>query len=380
VTRVAHVITGLGVGGAELAMARLVAALDPAGERTLVVSLSGDGPVAGRLRAAGVPVAALRARGLGAPFAVAALARALRAWEPDVVQTWMYHADLLGGIAARMVNAAPVAWNLRMSEPVKGVERGATRAVVALNASLSRRLPHTIVCCSDATLRAHAALGYDVGRMRVIPNGFAMPRDAPARADARASLGLPPDALVVGRVGRWHPMKDHVTFLRAARLVVDAVPAVRFLLVGHGLEPDNALARAAVAAAGLADHAVLAGTRDDMGAVYAALDVLCSSSRSGEGFPNVIGEAMALGVPTVATDVGESAAIIGPHGVVVPPADPDALAAGLLRVLRLPPGERDALGQAAQARVRERYTMDQMAASYRSLYEELAHVRHRRRR
>lgn len=373
--RVVHVITGLGVGGAEGMLVKLLRAQRGRGLCHQVVSLLAPGPLAGAVAGLGVPVHSLgMRRGRGTPFDLLRLAALLRRLRPDVVQTWMYHADLAGGLAARLAGGPPVAWNLRHSNLDPALNgRGTLRAVRAC-AALSGRLPAAIVCGSEAARGAHLQAGYAAAGMVVIANGFdldAFRPDAEARRAVRAELGLCGGEAVVGIVGRFHEQKDHGTFVRAAGRVAERHPGACFVLCGEGVDAGNRQLAEWIARTGHAGRFLLLGVRDDPARVMAAFDVAVSSS-AGEGFPNAVGEAMACGVPCVVTDVGDSALLVGDTGVVVPPGDPDALAAGMLELLEMPAAARGALGCRARQRVQERYSVGLAADRYESLYRELA--------
>ncbi len=374
--RVVHIITGLDTGGAELMLYRLVTSLEPATFACSVVSLTDLGPTAAKLRAAGVPVRALgMRRGVPDPCAVPRLARWLRAVVPDVVQTWMYHADLIGGLATWLAGRPPLAWGLRQSTLDPRTSKRGTIWTARACAALSRRLPMRIVCCSEASRRVHVALGYAPEKMVVIPNGFDLARfrpDLAARAAVRAELGVPPEAPLVGLVARWDPQKDHRTFVAAAARLRAARPDAHFLLCGDGITWENPALAGWLAAAGLREGVHLLGPRDDLPRLTAALDVACSASAYGEGFSNVLGEAMACGVPCVATDVGDAAHIVGATGRVVPPRQPVALSAAIEQVLALAPATRAALGHAARARVEAHFSLAACAARYAALYTALA--------
>jgi glycosyltransferase involved in cell wall biosynthesis len=368
--RVVHVISGLRMGGAEAMVARLVDGLDGEEFASGVVSLTTLGIVGQRMRERGIDV---REIGFGspvrAPAALLRLVRILRERPVDVVQTWLYHADLIGGLAARLATRAAVLWNIRHSDFAPESRR--RPAVVSAGARLSRWLPDRIISCSAAAARLHAEMGYAADRMVVIPNGFDLGRFRPdprARAALRAEVGLPEDAPVVGIVGRHHPQKDHRTFFRAASLVRRVRPDVRFLLCGPLLERGNAELGAELAEANVGDRCVLLGRRTDVERIDAALDVACSSSAWGEGFSNVIGEAMACEVPCVVTDVGDASEIVGETGRIVPRRDPQAMAAAILGILDMPADERRKLGAAARARIAGRYSLESVVRRYAELY------------
>lgn len=371
--RVTHVITGLGAGGAETALVRLISATR--GEvHHAVVSLTDGGHFGPRLRADGVPLSCLSMRpGIPDPRALLRLARRLRGERPDVVHAWMYHANLLAGLAARAAGGIPVIWGIRHSELLGGSAKRSTRWTSGACARLSGALPARIVCCADSALRAHAAMGYRAGRLLVIPNGFdagALVRDAEAGARVRDELGIPARAPVVGLVGRFHPDKDPDNFLRAARRVSDADGRAVFLLAGSGLEWSNPALAARVDALQLRRQVRLLGRRSDVPALLSALDVFALSSRS-EAFPNALAEAMLCAVPCVSTDAGDAREIVGAAGRIVPPEDPVALGDAILALLSLDAPARAALGAAARRRVRERYDLRAVAGRYLELYAEL---------
>ena len=266
------------------------------------------------------------------PVAVLRLAKWLREDRPDVIQTWMYHADLIGGLAAKLAGGIPLAWGIRQSNLSDQGSRRLTIHTMRMCAQVSRWLPARIVCCSEASQRVHAALGYATEKMIVIPNGFdlrAYKPDSAARESVRAELQIPADAPVIGLVGRFDPQKDHHTFVCAAALLHRSRPDVHFLLCGDDVTWENAELRGWIEEAGIRKQCRLLGRRNDLSRLTAALDIAASSSSFGEGFPNVIGEAMACGVPCVVTDVGDSALIVGQTGRVVPPQNPKELANAL---------------------------------------------------
>jgi glycosyltransferase involved in cell wall biosynthesis len=209
----------------------------------------------------------------------------------------------------------------------------------------------------------------------VIPNGFDLSRLAPdeaLRVRTRERLGVGEGELVVGHVGRYHPQKDHRTFVRAAGEIARARADVRFVLCGPGVDRANSELTDWIAQAGIATGRYeLLGPVEDPRGVLNALDVLVCSSAFGEGFPNVLGEAMACGVVCVTTDVGDAAAIVADTGRVVPVRDWRTLASEVLAVLALPSDERCVLGEQARARVQQNFALEQVAGRFEALYLEL---------
>lgn len=374
--KVLHVITGLGTGGAETMLYRLVSRIDRATFESEVISLIDIGPIGQKIQALGVSVRALgMCPGVPNPLAVLQLAYWLQQDPPQVIQTWMYHADLVGGLAARLAGRIPVAWGIRHSTFEPQTTKRITIWTAMACARLSRWLPARIVCCSEASRRTHAQLGYAADKMVVIPNAsdLAVFRPDPAaRQSVRQELGIPEKAPLIGLVARFHPQKDHRNFVQAAARLHACVAESHFLLCGDGITWENPELAEWIEAAGIQSQCHLLGRREDIPRLTAAVDIATISSSYGEGFPNVIGEAMACGVPCVVTDVGDSAIIVGETGVVVPPKDPQALAAGWSQLLLdMSREERLQLGFAARQRILERYSLGKIVEQYERLYKSL---------
>jgi glycosyltransferase involved in cell wall biosynthesis len=370
---VVHVITGLDTGGAEMMLYRLLGARRPDAGPVEVLSLTTAGPVAEQIRALGVTV---RAAGLRkeapSPLAIGRLGLWLGAARADVVQTWMPHADLLGGVLAR-VTGARVAWGVHRGNYDELASR-TSRAVDAACARLSRFVPARIVCCSETTRAVLTASGFAADKLLVIQNGFDLSQfkpDAGASASVRRELGLDEETPLVGMVTRFHVNKDLPTFFAAAARLAGSRPDARFVLCGSAIDGENAELARMIDDAGVRDRVHLLGRREDVPRVTAALDVACSSSYT-EAFPLVIGEAMACGVPCAVTDAGDSALMVGDTGRVAPVRDPDALASACAALLALSAAERRALGAAARRRIEARWSLGEVAARYDALHAELA--------
>lgn len=374
IVKVLHIIVGLNTGGAELMLKRLVEShLASNDYRHTVISLTSIGKVGVQLQDIGMKVHALGMRSiLDSPRATWRLARLIRILRPDVVQTWMYHADLLGGLAARLAGNRNVIWGIRTTDIKAGGSR-ATAAVRTMCAWLSRSVPSTIICAAEASRRAHIALGYDGSRMVVVPNGFDLVRlvaTAAEREALRLQCDLGAGVVAIGYLGRFHPDKDQENFVLAAGLVAHKHSNARFLMVGSGLDANNAQLAEWIRATGFADRFVLLGERSDVPVCLAAMDLFCLSSRT-EGFPNVVGEAMAMGLPCVVTDVGDAAILVADTGVVVPKEDSAALARGLGQMLAMTPAARQQLGLKAKARIHAEFTMERARERFESIYQQI---------
>ena len=243
-----------------------------------------------------------------------------------------------------------------------------------LSAWLSRTLPYTIVCNAHAARESHIAYGYGAQRMQVISNGFDGERFDPARhgrAEARGLHGFAPQHLVVGHLARFSVEKDHIGFLRAAQLAVAQCPALRFMLVGREVDERNGVLARAVRELGLGDHVRMFGERSDTERCLRAMDIFCLSSIH-EGCPNVLGEAMCMALPCVATDAGDARVLAGSAASIVPRADPQALAEALVGVARLTPEQREQRGNAARQRMQEAFSMQRVCRQYEDTYRAAA--------
>lgn len=376
VLHVVHIISGLLHGGAETVLLRLATAPEP-GIRHTVISMRGEGLLGPRFRAAGVEVITLDMQQgvVASARGVLRLFRILRAQRPDVVQTWMYHADLVGGLVARAAGIRALAWGIRNSGVDLERSSRSARITAWLCARLSAWVPAVIVACAHKAAEVHAAWGYRADRMLVAPNGYDLSiwhPDADDRERLRTEWGVPAGAPLLGSMARWNPLKDHANLFAALALCVRRYPDLRCVLTGLGMSRDNAPMMALARHYGLLDHLIFLGRRDDVPVLMRALDVHVLSSRA-EGFPNVVCEAMASGAACVVTDVGDAARIVETHGWVVPPHDPVALAAAIEQAIEAgrAPDAAQRL-QMARESVAERYSLQNMTQHYATIWRRLA--------
>lgn len=371
--RILHVTTSLSDGGAEGVLYRLCTASTQ--HRHIVVSLRDAGKYGLRLSQAGVVVHTLGMPGGRLRWrSLFKLWRLLRFERPDLVQTWMYHADLVGGVMARLSGVRALCWGIRNSDLQPGENKGTTILVARLCAWLSSWIPRRIVCCAERAATAHQAFGYDISRCVVIPNGYDVShfRHVPETGlRLRERLSVSTDQLLIGLVARFDPQKDHANLLEALARVRAVGWQFEVVLVGTGMTQENALLTERIARVGLADSIHLLGRQDDIPAIMNALDLHVLSSL-GEAFPNVLAEAMACGTPCVTTDVGDAALIVGDTGWVAPPGDPDALARAILEALseRHNAGRWAARQAAARTRIQEHFSLERMVKAYESLWVE----------
>jgi glycosyltransferase involved in cell wall biosynthesis len=364
--RIFFLIRSLERGGAERQLTQLAKGLVEQGFDITVCTFY-DG---GALRAELNGVAGLHLISLGkknrwdvARFLVR-LIRAVRRAKPDIIHAYMGIANELSVPLAWLVGARSV-WGLRSSN--MDLTRYDQVSLCAFQVgAFASRFADAIIVNSEAGRQHHVLHGYRADRMVVVHNGVDCERfkpDPAARARIRAEWGIAAEGLLIGLVARLDPKKDHPNFLRAAAELSRFRPNVRFVCVGDGREAYRNELQALARTLGLEQRLLWAGPRDDMASVYNALDVMVLSSSFGEGFPNVVGEAMATGRRCVVTDAGDAAVVVGAAGVVVPPNDSRALAAAVEQLLRQSEPEASALAEFARARIATHFSPHQLLDS-----------------
>jgi glycosyltransferase involved in cell wall biosynthesis len=242
-----------------------------------------------------------------------------------------------------------------------------------LCAVLSHWIPKKIVCVAESAKLAHSQAGYDINRMVVIPNGFDVLKFTATqeqKAALRSACHFSDSDTVIGCVGRFHTDKGQDNFVKAAALIAQHSPTVKFLLVGRGCDIKNTQLMDWLNDSGLQEGFVLLGERDDVPVCLAAMDIFCMPSRT-EGFPVGLGEAMVMGLACVATDVGDTAVLAGDTVVLVPPQNEQALAQGLLNVLALPEKQREDMGQRARERVMAEFSMEKAWKQFNAIYQNM---------
>lgn len=363
---VLHVITGLAMGGAEQMLLKQLRLIDRSRFSCTVVSLTDRGVLGDSIDELGVPLYTLgMSRGVPDPRALLRLGLLFRKVAPDVLQTWMPHSDLMGTLARTFARRPRLAWNIRCSDMDFTQYRATTRLAVSCLARLSKS-PDLVICNSEAGKLAHQALGYSPRRWEVIPNGFDLTHFRPlpeARLRLRAELGVAQDAFLIGLVARFDAMKDHATALNALR----QFPNAHLVCVGRDVVATNP----ALAAPDLAGRLHLLGERRDINQILPACDLATLTSAFGEGFPNVLGEAMACALPCVATDVGDARAIVGDTGLLVAPRDPAALSAAWRKFADAGLVHRTELGAAARERIAAHWSLPAIVRRYEDVYSSM---------
>jgi len=371
-----HLITGLELGGAEIMLCRTLEGTDPARFSHSVISLRSRGALAERLERAGArQVLALDMRGPFSGFiGFARLVGWIARHRPDVVQTWLNHATLIGSWAAWIAGRPPLVWCLHTGNQEPARLSRAIRWMNRVLAPLSHLLPDRIISCSRSVMEEAIRAGWNAARLAWIPNGTDTdtfrPREDAGRS-ARAALGLPADVPVIGFVGRFSPDKDVPSFLSAAVLLQPRFPETRFVLCGAGLDPSLPAFSAVLRDSPFPDRFLFLGPRSDLPEIYPAFTLFGLTSVT-EAAPLCIAEAMACGVPVVATDVGDCRELVGETGRIVPPGNPQAVATAWADLLSLTDTARAGLASAARARVVSRFSLAGCLERYHQVYETIS--------
>jgi glycosyltransferase involved in cell wall biosynthesis len=374
--KILHLIPSLSVGGAEMILKQLILHPLASKHESRVVSLGSAGYLRKELQLPGIWVDYLRVsnRNLLSLLRLSHLNKIIEEFKPDVIQSWMFHANVLTVLLVKYFKRTPVVWSLHQDIADMTWIKTSTRIAIKLGAVFSHSVPSAIISVSERSMASHDQIGYAKAKFVHIPNGFDWRVFSPnvqARQKARKDLGLNDSDVLIGFFARYHPMKDHQTFIKAIASLHQAFPRFHFVFCGQNLTPENKELTRLIKGAGIDKVVHLLGLRDDLPRLYVALDIYSTSSVS-EGFPLTVGEAMACGVPCVVTDVGDSARLVDETGLVVPPRDSKALAMAWTTLGNLPQKDRLALGMAARRRVIDRFSIDKMVSDYYSLYHRIS--------
>ena len=376
---VLHVIGGLGPGGAEALLYQLTTR--PSDVEHEVVSLGGREWYSDALENAGIPLHHLDIEDLPSIFGrLIRLRRLILQINPDIVQTWMYNANLLAGIIA-VAAGFPVVWGIHHS--TLEVLSFRSQLVARVGGLLAGRIPAFVINCSRRSAEVHSGLGYSAAPGAVIPNGYdpdLFSIDDERRIETRARLGIGVDEFLIGCIGRWHHQKDIPNMLRAIAIASGRGLPLRGILVGGGLGAGDPELRTALAEAGCESLILPLGRRADIPDLARAIDSHVLASRGGEAFPNVVAETMLSGTPNIVTDVGDAALIVSDTGWVVPPQNPERLADAIEESWRdwsFRPSSWTQRRLRAREQIVANFTLEKMVAAYRDVWRRVAELRRR---
>lgn len=367
--RILHLITGLENGGAEATLFRLIQSSPDLDH--LVVSLTTAGRYGTELEDLGFQVLELNLT--KSLFGLRRLFQAVNFFEPDLIQSWMYHANLLASLCSFLRPNVPICWGIHHTNLVVGVDPWHTLLASRICAALSNWVPQNVIYVGEKSMELHRQSGYKPQTEMLIPNGYDLSKFVPdliSKQQIRASLDIPHDAFVLGNVGRFAPQKDHPNLLKA--LALANLPSGKFfcLLVGEKMDHENHELTALATSLGILDSLRFLGPRRDVEKVMNGMDVHVTSSAFGESFPNVICESMACGNPCITTEVGDAAFIAGETGFLAQPGDAESLSSAIYLAYQ---SHFDRVAwldrkSAARRRIQDKFSLERMCEAYRSAW------------
>lgn len=368
-----YIITGLSTGGAEMMLYKLLSKIDRLRFEPVVISLMDRGKFGDRIEDLGIPVYTIGMKqGIPQVSAIFRLINIVHRLKPNLIQGWMYHGNLAAYLASLLsLQKVPVFWSIHHSINSLSSEKSMTIGIIKISAKISRFI-HQLIFVSQNSKEQHEVIGYSSTDSCVIPNGFDTSLFKPSeisKIQLRQELGLDKDTFLIGLIGRYHPMKDHANFIKAATLLHQKNPHVHFVLAGSNTDVKNKELYDLIFEANLVNNFHLLGELNDMSCITPGLDIVSLSSAYGEAFPLVIGEAMSCKIPCVITDVGDSAWIVGNTGRVVASKDSEALANAWQELIALSKEEREVLGRLARDRIDELFSLSSVVRDYEILYE-----------
>lgn len=370
--KIAHVIIGLNVGGAELMLQRLVLnSSEKADFEHCVISLTDLGIIGPKLQQQGVKVHSLGMTSLSSlPLTLLKLRRLIKKIDPDVVQTWMYHADLLGGLAAKSLGVKKIIWGIRTTDVTKSASKK-TVYLSRLCARLSYVIPAKITCVAEKSKEYHVDIGYDKSKFSVIPNGFDLTRfhpDNTKRQILRNELSISEKELVIGHLGRFNSVKNHINFIKACLLLFDKGYEFKVIMAGRDVTLDNENIASLFKNNDYKQMFSFLGEITDTPSFYCSTDVFCLCSYS-EGFPNVLGEAMACENVCLATDAGDAYKIMSPYGVHIKSTSFKDIAGTIeSEILPISINQLKQIGKHNRKKIKDYYSLESVIEQFESLY------------
>lgn len=350
---------------------KLLSACDTTKTNPLVISLMDKGTIGERIEDLGIRVFELNIS-YKSPLTLNLIKLwfVLRQFKPDIFQGWMYHANFLAYFFSFIFPKTKIFLGIRQTLYDIKNERIFTRFLIYLGKYISHRCD-AVIYNSKKSLEQHLGYGYSRNNVMLIPNGFDVSSYSPSKFrnnvnNIKRKLGIPVDAFIIGIVARNHPMKGHSIFLTAAQNLLDKYPDIHFMGIGEDVTYSKL--------GHLIDNRYkssihLLGERQDIPELISILDLSVNSSTWGEAFSNAICETMAMEIPCVVTDIGDSKYIVGEYGFVVEPGDIVSLTSGLTKMVELKPDDRKQLGKKSRARIIESFSLEKITKDYELLYE-----------
>lgn len=369
--KVLHIITSLYDGGAEGVLFR-ICCNDKFNEH-IVVSLRDKGKYGEELLRNNIKIYCLNMKpGNFSFFSLFKLIKILKIEKVDIVQTWLYHADFFGGIAAKLAGVKNLIWNIRHSDFNYNDTKKSLRILVKVLAKLSYFLPRKIIFCSKKSIKIHEELGYDKKKLIYIANGYDLKKHRPSISQKlmfRRKFNLNKKLLILGNVARFHPQKDHKNLLKALCLLKKDQILFKCFLVGFKINKQNKPLNRLIKKFNLSQEIIILEPQKEINKFMNGIDLHILSSKYGEAFPNVVAEAMAAGTPCVVTNVGDASEIVQKTGWVVPPNNAVKLSRGIKVALNnIKKNNWNNICINARKRISYKFSMKQMIEKYKEVW------------
>ena len=370
--RILHVINGLDDGGAEGVLYR-ICTYDKEHEH-IVLSMQGLGKYGKLLRYHCIEVRALNISTFKTlPCAILKFREVLKETKPDLIQTWMYHANIFAGVLAKIFfYKIPVVWNIRCTI-MKLFEAGLTTYIlIYLSSLLSYFIPDCIIVCGNSVKSDHQEVGYKSSKIKIIENGFDLEYFKPPKKSQNFNNNYHTKGLIVGVLGRFHPQKNHDLAIKACSIAISKNINLKLYLAGSGMTTDESELNKSIRKHRMENFTEFFGALKDVRVFFKEIDVLLLPSKFGEGFPNVLAEAMAYGIPCIATSIGDSKRIIGKTGWVVSTEKPKEIVSAFEEIIDIKnEGSWIIIKTAARQQIKQNFSISQMIISYTNCWKEL---------
>ena len=369
--KIVHIITGLGDGGAEQTLYK-ICKYDQNNDH-IVISLTGSGKYFSLLNTIGIKVHCFKIN-LISFFQCYHFLKLLHSLNPNIVQTWLVHADFIGGIAAKLLGIRNIIWNIRYSNLEIGKAKLSTILIIKILARLSYKIPRHIIVVSKKAKKIYTTMGYDRKKLKFIPNGYdlsILKINNIQKKNFQKILKKNKNIPLIGNVARYDPKKGHFNLLKALSITKSKNINFLCLLVGSNITKKNVKLINEIKKLKLSSHVKLLGQRNDIPTVMNGLDIYVHSSGYGEGFPNVVAESMACGTPCVVTDVGDASYIVGKTGWVVGSNNFLELASAIEKaIFEQKTKNWNKRCKEARSRVKESFDISKMVNSYNKVWYE----------
>ena len=370
--RILHVINGLDDGGAEGVLYR-ICVYDKEHEH-IVVSMQDLGKYGKLLISQGVEVRTLNISRLKTlPTAILKFRQILRETKPDLIQTWMYHANIFAGMLTKIFYAKkPVFWNIRCTIMKLGEAGLKTYLLTYLGSLLSYFIPDCIIVCANSIKSDHKQAGYKRSKIKIIENGFDLEYFKPPQKSQDINNNFAARGLIVGVLGRFHPQKNHELAIKACSLAIMKGINLKLYLAGSGITTDEPALNISIRKYRMENFTELYEAFDDVRVFFKQIDVLLLPSKFGEGFPNVLAEAMAYGIPCIATSIGDSEKIIGQSGWVVPNQKPKEIVSAFEEIIEMRKNKSWLkIKNTARNRIEKNFSISKMITSYSKCWKDI---------